>query len=479
MAVTFFWYDLETTSINPREGRIMQFAGQRTDMDLQPVGEPVNVLIKLTEDILPDPDAIMVTGITPQATLADGLTEVEFLKFFHEEIAVPDTIFAGYNTVRFDDEFMRCLHYRNFYDPYQWQWMDGRGKWDLLDVVRMTRALRPDGIEWPFTPEGVPTNRLELITKLNGVSHEHAHDALNDVLASIAVARLIRDKQPKLYDWLLNIRQKSGVEKLVTSGEPFVYASGKYPNETLKTTVVMQILKHPKRPASMVYDLRHDPTEFISLDAKQLAERWQWTRDENAPKRLPVKMLRHNCCPAVAPLGVLDETSQERLRLSLDTVKQNRAKLLAAKDFSTKIAEALEIKDGEQLERWNAPEHVDGRLYDGFLDEHDCHLLDVVRAAKPDEFAELAGDFHDGRMKEMLPLYKARNFSKFLTDDERKTWETYRYKQLMEGGQDSRLAKFMHRLQELAEGASDDKRFLLEELQLYAESIMPVFDDAA
>ena len=109
MAASFFFYDLETSGFNPRSARIMQFAGQRTDMDLKPIGEPVNCLIKLTPDVLPGPDAILVTGITPQKTLADGMTEAEFLRIFYEDVVKPDTIFTGFNNVRFDDEFMRFL----------------------------------------------------------------------------------------------------------------------------------------------------------------------------------------------------------------------------------------------------------------------------------------------------------------------------------------------------------------------------------
>ena len=193
---TFFFYDLETSGLNAREDRVMQFAGQRTSFDLEPIGKPVNILVKMTEDALPSPTAIMVTKITPQETLRDGITEAEF---------VPNTIAVGYNTVRFDDEFMRALFWRNFYDPYEWEWRDGRSRWDILDVVRLTRALRPEGIEWPFTEDGKPTNRLELLTKCNGLSHEHAHDALSDVYATIAVAKLIKEKQPSLFKFLFLI----------------------------------------------------------------------------------------------------------------------------------------------------------------------------------------------------------------------------------------------------------------------------------
>src|SRR5665213_4460728 len=220
---SFFFYDLETSGFNPRGARVMQFGGQRTDLELKPVGEPVNVLIKLTPDVLPDPDAVLVTGITPQQTLADGVSEAEFLRLFYEEVVLSGTIFVGFNSIRFDDEFMRFLNYRNFYDAYEWQWQDGRSRWDLLDVVRMTRALRPDGIQWPFAPDGKPANRLEFLTKVNKLDHFSAHDALSDVQATIAVAALLRDKHQELFDYLLTMRDKKKAAGLVQQGAPFVY----------------------------------------------------------------------------------------------------------------------------------------------------------------------------------------------------------------------------------------------------------------
>lgn len=479
MAQTFFWYDLETTGIDCRDGRIMQFAGQRTDLDLKPVGEPFDILIKLSEDVLPDPDAILVTGITPQLTLQEGITEVEFLKVFHEQIAVPDTIFAGYNTVRFDDEFMRCLHYRNFYDAYEWQWKDGRSRWDLLDVVRMTRALRPEGIKWPMTEDGKPTNRLELLTKANGLDHKHAHDALNDVLASIAVAKLIKAKQPKLFDWLLGLREKKAVKQFIEQNRTFVYSSGKYGYDTEKTAVV-QVLHTDDSKGAIVYDLRVDPSEFIPLSAEELMERWRYTKDVSAPPRLPAKTMKYNRCPALSPTGVLsDKGVQQRLKVTPETVNANLAKLRAAPGFIANVVKARDLMDDERGEQWskNKPE-AEAAIYDGgFFDDTDKHLMSVVRAAGPGELGEIGADFHDVRLREMLPRYKARNFPKYLTDEERAAWEQYRHHILMDGGTESRLAKFMHRLGELAEGElGQEKRYLLEELQLYAESIMPVVE---
>lgn len=455
----------------------MQFAGQRTDLDLNPIGEPHNILIALSEDVLPEPDAILITGITPQHTQAEGTTEADFIKTFTEEIATPGTIFVGYNTVRFDDEFMRSLHWRNFYDPYQWQWKDDRSRWDLLDVVRMTRALRPEGIKWPVDKEGRPTNRLELLTALNGLDHAHAHDALNDVLATIALAQLIHGKQPKLFDYLLKVRDKQSVRALANGGKPFVYSSGKYPSEYEKTAVVQTIAENSRGDGALVYDLRHDPTRFANMTPDELAKAWRWQkpedRSENEP-RLPIKTLKYNRCPAVAPLAVLDEDSQKRLKVDMKTIKANQQKLASITDWPERVLQALHILDGEQQQRFEGMDtHVDGQIYDGFVGDGDGKVMEGVRTSTPDQLSGYIERFKDKRLKELLPLYKARNFPRKLTDEERAAWESYKAVRLTSGGANSRLAKYFDRLQQISErpGLTQSQKFLLEDLNLYGQSI--------
>lgn len=475
MAASLFFYDLETTGVNPRASRIMQFAGQRTDMKLKPIGEPVNIFVKLSDDIVPDPDAIMITGITPQQANAEGVTEAEFLKIFWEEVATPDTIFVGYNSVRFDDEFMRFLQYRNFYDPYVWQWQDGRSRWDLLDVVRMTRALRPDGIEWPFDSAGKPTNRLEFLTKVNKLDHSNAHDALSDVNATIAVARLIYNKQQKLFEYLLSVRTKQKVAELVDGGEPFVYSSGKYASEFEKTTVAIKVTDNPSKQGILVYDLRHDPTEYIDKTPEELAELWRYKKDPSEP-RLPVKTMQFNRCPAVAPLGVLDAASQERLQLDPKIVKANLAKLRKAKDFAGKLQKAVELMNEQrQTELVSSEVDVDAQLYDGFLDRADQVVMSAIRAAQPNDMNMFVDKLQDPRLKALLPLYKARNFPKSLTAEERAAWEAFRTSQLTKGGEKSNLARFFARLDELTKSGhlTKNQEYLIEELRLYGESLMP------
>lgn len=480
MAASFIFYDLETSGFDPRRTRVMQFAGQRTDLELKPLGEPVNVLIKLTPDVLPDPDAILVTGITPQQTIADGLTEAEFLKLFYEEVVKPETIFVGFNSIRFDDEFMRFLHYRNFYDPYEWQWKDGCSRWDILDVVRMTRALRPEGIEWPFAPDGKPANRLEFLTSVNKLSHANAHDALADVQATIAVAALVRAKQPDLFDYLLSVRDKKAVAKLVEQPQPFVYTSGRYPSEYLHTTVVTRLAKHPQEGSALVYDLRHDPTPFLKMSIDEIVAAWRFTKDPDAV-RLPVKTVKYNRCPAVAPLGVIkDAVSQERIGLSLATVEKHRAILKEGQiEFADKVLDAVARLDTEreaaQTSLVDNQLTVDARLYEGFVNDADKQAMRVVRAAEPAELGSLVDDFRDDRLKSLLPLYKARNFPRSLDDTERVAWEAFCQQQLFDGGTASRLAKYFARLEELAAGKlTGHQQYLLEELQLYGQSIVPL-----
>jgi len=479
MAETFFFYDLETSGINPRTSRIMQFAGQRTDLDLKPIGEPINILVKLTPETVPDPYAILVTGITPQMTLADGITEAEFVRIFLDEIATPGTIFAGFNTVRFDDEFMRYLLFRNFGDPYQWQWKDGRSRWDLLDLVRMTRALRPDGITWPVGENGEVTNQLTKLTAVNGLDHEHAHDALNDVLATIAMAQLIKDKQPLLFDYSFKHRSKEAVKQVVQSGLPFVYTSGKYPKEQLHTTVAILLAERPDHQGALVYDLRHDPTQFLTMTPDQLAKAWTFTKDPEVV-RLPVKTLKYNRCPAVADLAVLQKdkaSTVERLQLDLPATTKYANQLKADVNFTDKLFKALQLLDKSRPAYTNGT--PDSQLYDNFLNEADCKLLPQVRQAAPEALVEYETKLQDERLRALLPLYKARNFPSSLTNEERAIWDEYCQHQLLDGGEKSRLALYFAQLGDLAQNASEDKRFLLEELQLYGQAIMPVPDEAS
>ena len=471
MAQTFFFYDLETSGLNPRQDRIMQFAGQRTDMNLEPIGDPYNLLVTLNDDTLPSPDALMVTGITPQKTVEEGYSEAQFARMLSEEIFTPETIAVGFNNIRFDDEFIRHLLWRNFHDPYEWSWKDGRSRWDLLDVVRLTRALRPEGINWPVDDKGEPSNRLELITSANGIAHENAHDALADVTALIAVTKLIKQKQPQLYDYLLKMRDKKVVQQLVNVDDkkPFVYASGRYDKEFAKTTVAFP-LTTSRNGGVVVYDLRYDPTPFVGLDTNELAAKifasWEERQAEDFVK-LPVKELQYNRCPAVAPLGVLEQgDGWQKISLDLKTVQKHQNILLNHPDFAEKLRTIFENKPA--FKKLPDPE---AQLYDGFLNDRDRIRVEAVRNADERELADFHPEFQDERLAPLLLHYKARNFPRSLSEDDLAQWEAWRAQHLQ-----AQLPGFMAYLQRLAPTATDEQQFILQELQLWAESTLPASD---
>jgi len=472
MAQTFFFYDLETSGLSARDDRIMQFAGIRTTIDLEPIGEPYNILVKLNDDTLPSPDALMVTGITPQQTTAEGYSEAEFARILVEEVFTPDTITVGFNSIRFDDEFIRHLFWRNFYDPYAWAWKDGRSRWDMLDVVRMTRALRPEGIEWPFV-DGKEANRLELLTKLNGIDHLKAHDALSDVEALIAVTKLIKDTQPQLYKYLLNIRDKKEVKKLVNldDKQPFVYVSGQFDAAFHKGTVSFP-LTSGRNGNVLVYDLRHDPTPFLGMSVSDIEKRlfasWE-DRQKEGFVQIPVKEMQYNRAPAVAPLGVLEqEGGWERIGLDEATITKHRNTLLSVPSFAENIRSALERRP-----EFTKSADAEAQLYDGFVTDVDLLRIDKVQQADAQQLADLHPDFNDERLAPLLLHYKARNYPSSLAEDEAMAWEEWRAARVLR-----QLPSFVKRLQGLSATIKDeDKQFVLQEMQLWAESIVPVDND--
>ena len=338
-------------------------------------------------------------------------------------------------------------------------------------MVRLTRALRPEGINWPLDDKGEPSNRLELITSANGIAHENAHDALADVTALIAVTKLIKQKQPQLYDYLLKMRDKKVVQQLVNMDDkkPFVYASGRYDKEFAKTTVAFP-LTTSRNGGVVVYDLRYDPTPFVGLSVEELSAKlfasWEERQAEDFVK-LPVKELQYNRCPAVAPLGVLEQgDGWQKISLDLKTVQKHQNILLNHPDFTEKLRTIFENKPA--FKKLPDPE---AQLYDGFLNDRDRIRVEAVRNADERELADFHPEFQDERLAPLLLHYKARNFPRSLSEDDLAQWETWRAQRLQ-----AQLPQFMASLQRLAPTATDEQQFILQELQLWAESILPASD---
>ncbi|MGI9316440.1 MAG: exodeoxyribonuclease I [bacterium] len=470
---TFYWHDYETFGIHPAKDRPAQFAGVRTDDQLQPVGDPLVLYCKPAVDVLPTPGACLITGITPQIALSRGVTESEFISRINQQLSTPGTCGAGFNSIRFDDEVTRYTLYRNFLDPYAREWQHECSRWDIIDLARMTFALRPAGINWPRSAQGDPSFKLENLAAANDIGHESAHDALSDVYATIGFANLLRSAQPKLYNWLLTLRSKHQVAQHidVRSGKPLVHTSRMYPSSNGCTSLVMPLTYETRNKSSvLVYDLRHDPEEFLELDRDDLVLRL-FTASEELPEgasRLPVKSLKINHCPAIAPVNSLGEKDADRINLDLDLCARHREQIMASQDFSRRVEQAFSCR------HFDEDQDVDRALYSGFFNDFDKRLIQQVRKMRPEDLATTEFTFNDSRLPELLFRYRARNWPDTLDAEEMKRWHEHcmRQYQNTEYGLDGYLERIAA-LRKANSGATQAES-VLDDLEHWADELLVI-----
>jgi exodeoxyribonuclease-1 len=467
---SIFWHDYETTGIDPRRDRPLQVAGIRTDEALNPIGEPVNLYCRPSDDILPHPAACLITGITPQRLAEQGLDEAPFMARVHAELSQPGTCGAGYNSLRFDDEVTRFSLYRNFHDPYAREWQGGNSRWDLIDVVRTAYALRPEGIQWPQL-DGQVSLRLESLSAANGLEHGQAHDALSDVRATIALARLLRQAQPKLYDYLYELRSKARVSQSIQLLKPMVHISGRFSAARHYLGTVLPLAWHPSnRNALIVCDLQGSWETLLEEDAESLRQRLYTRRDQLAEgqRPVPLKLIHVNRCPVVLPLAILRDSDRERLGVDvqqcLDAASRLRDSLpLWQHKLELVYADAdfAEVDDPEQ------------QLYAGFMGDRDRRLCEQVRQAVPRELGERRWSFDDTRLSELLFRYRARNFPDSLDAQERQQWQQFCVHRLTrsEYGAPNTLTDFDAALAASLPTAGEAGREILLAWQKYAEQL--------
>lgn len=473
---SFYWHDYETFGADPARDRPSQFAGIRTDMDLNIIGDPLVIFCRPAADVLPQPQACLITGITPQQALQDGVIEAEFIARIHAEFALPGTCGVGYNSIRFDDEVTRYTLYRNFYDPYAREWQNGNSRWDIIDMVRACRALRPEGINWPDHEDGTPSFKLEHISAANGISHESAHDALSDVHATIAVARLIKEKQPRLFDYLLRLRNKKQVAELlnVATMKPVLHTSAMFPASRFCSSLIMPLAIHPTNKNGVIcYDLAVDPTPLIELDVEQIVERL-YTPQADLPEgvdRIALKTVHSNRCPVLATSKMLDDAVAQRIQLDLPRARGHYQLL--------KQTPGLREKLREVFVQSTLPAHTDPDLMlysGGFFGHNDKNTMAQVRASSAEQLRDNSFVFEDKRLDEMLFRYRARNYPETLTADETLLWEEYCFQHLtdVDSGASIDMESFHGEIDTLlsCETTTSAQRHILECLLDYGDSLL-------
>ena len=474
---TFYWHDYETFGIDPSIDRPSQFAGLRTDFDLNPIGDPLVIYCQPQADILPAPQACLVTGITPQLAQQQGLPEPQFIEAIHQQMSRPNTCSVGYNSIRFDDEVTRYTLYRNFYDPYQREWKNGNSRWDIIDMLRLTRALRPEGIEWPDHEPGRPSFKLEDLTAANGLAHEAAHDALSDVTATIAMAKLVKQKQPRLFDYVLQNRGKKQIAAMldVKARKPFFHISGMLAKEHMYGALMMPLAQHPTNSNGIIcFDLSTDPETLISLNEHQIRDR-VFTASSDLPDgegRISLKVVHINKAPVVTTNKLIDAAAAKRLDIDLERCERNWQRL-----SSVDLREKLQLVFREQT--FPPKPEAEQQLYAGFLPNQDRTLLDEVRRASADDFKRQQFYFVDDRYNQLLFSYRARYFPESLTVAEQQTWvESCRWRLSDEQSGYLTLQQNRQTLDELLadNSLSDHKRGVLQALESWSQTVAKQFE---
>jgi exodeoxyribonuclease-1 len=423
---SYIWYDLETTGTEPKWDRIVQFAGVRTDLNLNEIGNPMCMYVKCPIDVLPNPFACAVTGLTPQRVNRDGMGELEAFVAINRFLTQPQTCVAGFNNLRFDDEFLRYGFYRHFIDPYAREWQGGNSRWDIIDLARAAAALRPEGIEWP-REEGLPSFRLEALAAANGIGHGAAHDALSDVRATLGLARLLRRHQRRLFDYYLALRNREELRLQLRPERPQIclHVSRMFPRERSCLAPIMPLARHPQnRNSVIVADLGRDERPLLEWDAERLRA---GLFGSDAEQRPGLKEVRLNRCPFVAPLKSLRTQDIGRLGLDLDTVRRRFDRLRADSTLPDKISAVYAARDHVRVA------DADAGLYQGFIGDAD-------RARCAEVLGQLLGgtttptvQFDDERLTELLFRLRARRDDAALDAAEQVRWWTIVKAKLLDG----------------------------------------------
>lgn len=464
---SFLWHDYETWGINPRRDRASQFAAIRTNLDLEEIGEPINIYCKPADDYLPHPQACLITRITPQKAQAQGMREFDFFRTINDAFMQAGTCGVGYNSIRFDDEVSRHGFFRNFIDPYAREWQNGNSRWDVVDLLRMAYALRPEGINWPEDETGKVTFRLEKLTVANNIAHEGAHDAMSDVRATIAVAKLVKQTNPRLFDFYFKLRSKVEAGRLLSATNPEIvlHISGMYPSPQGCLSPVMPVLQHPKNNNEIiVYDLRKSPEALLAMTVEELSQNlFSKTADlPEGTERIGLKGVHLNKSPALAPVKTLSADMAAKWQIDLALCEQHRQEILNHPELTDKLLALYQsrqfVEDVDDME---------SALYSGFISNNDKQLCNTLLKKKPEQLASWQPNFDDQRLQAIYPRFIARNWPELLDQDAALKWQGYCQARVLDGeyGSTMTATEYQDELEKLAsQELTEDEQKIIRQL---------------
>jgi exodeoxyribonuclease-1 len=453
--MSLIWYDIETTGTSSRFDQIMQFACIRTDDDLNIIDEPFEIRSRLRPHIVASPGALHVTGQSIEDLLdPERPSHYEMVCAIREHLSGRcPSIFIGYNSLRFDEEFLRHAFYQCLHPPYLTN-TSGSGRADALLLMRAVARFHPGLLAIPENDEGKPTLKLDRLAPANGFTDFDAHDALADVHAMIAMCRIVREKAPETWERFILFARPEPVERFVADHDPLVLFE---PYGVFGVANVVSPLGKGQGRLRYALDLLCDLDELAGLDEEQLAK-----RVARSPK--PVRRFRTNAAPllwrlADCPPEVLRDIPALELGARAERVRQDEGfllRLLAAAQAAEKVYEPSQ--------------HVEEGLYDGFWSRSDERVMDTFHKVPWERRVGLCGEFEDRRLRTLARRLIYFERPDLLTDSERRQFSDAIRRRTCSGGDVPWLTVqgALKELEELRAGVGGDA---LASLSRYADRL--------
>lgn len=384
--MSLVFYDTETTGLEASFHQVLQFAAIRTDADLKEI-ERFETRCRLLPHVVPAPSAMHVNGITVAQLTDQSLpSHYEMVRAIRAKLlSWSPCNFVGYNSIGFDEHFIRHAFYQTLHHPYLTN-SAGNTRSDVMRMVQASSLFAPGTLTIPIDDDGLPVFKLEKVAKANGFTGKRSHDAMRDVEATIFVSRLLFDKAPDVWSAAMRFSKKAAVLDFIEC-EPMFSLSDFYFGKPYSWLVTLIGANATNGSERYVFNLGVDPTSLIRLKPAQLV-----VRLEELPK--PIRSLRCNAAPILMPAS---DAPRIASGIGLDPEELDRRTEVLRSDgkFRDRLIAAFEATREEKV----ASPYVEEQIYDAFTCDEDFRLLEDFHRVAWGKRAAVLGRLKDARLK--------------------------------------------------------------------------------
>tara|TARA_Y100000590_G_scaffold427207_1_gene537086 strand:+ start:19 stop:1437 length:1419 start_codon:yes stop_codon:yes gene_type:complete len=459
------FYDFETCSSNVSYGQIIQAAAVLVNDDFQEL-DRYEGRCKLSPGIVPEAMALLVNKTTPKMLKETNLSHYQMVRQLVDKFKQwKNSTFIGYNSINFDEEFLRRTLFKNLEYPYLTN-TNGNERGDLFSLARACHLYYPKCIKTPISDKNNPVFKLEKLAPMNNIKHDQAHSAMGDVIATIEIAKLLSKKAPNVWKASLMTTNKDKSFRLIQNEEMFCTDFFYYGKSV--PFVLTFVCQHPQWGYPMCFDLKADPTYYFNLSTHQL-------KKELDKKPKVIRTIKHKKHPIIMnpSYGINFDNYKQ---LGITKLKQ-RAKLVREnKDFAKKV---ISILDDEATERKELDSQLDvyaeDSIYMKFASAGDSKIMPEFHKADWKDKFSILQKFKDDRMQYFAKKILYEESPQSLPEDEYKSVHKEIAKRILSTNQEkwNTIPRTYLEIDTLRNKFKEDKEKLkaLDDINLYIEEM--------